>query len=647
MPASQRERHPRPAGPVPGLGQAEATLVEHYPRLVRLAYLILPPRLGRHRRVLAAHGVVQSALPARPSPARQGPVPVPGPRSEEAPALGWILRRVVGNALSYEHGAARWRRAVRPALPAVWGLRLTPRIGGAEELALEQQLATVPAAVRAAFVLRHLEGCTPDVAAELLAAAGAPDPAAALRDAERLGPRDGSRAGALLDSVEFDPCTVQARPTDLLRRRHWRRGGAAAALLVAVMLTVGQSARGPGAPDPTGRAAVAIPSVDAAALMRAPADAWQSSSRIDFTVWPARGALTGDRALLDRALRAWARPGPGVHVSAAPRTGTGPPAAAPQLLYAGRADDADVVLLYDGERVVRYAQTAGRPPELAFSRADNADVTTAAALVLTRTGRGTRFLLAPWVAESTTRDLLAPDTPARPLHTADDGVSDAVTPPGLGGPCSNWPALQLRSSERIAEKHAFLLTDLGGLSPVHLTYTPPPGGGAPARAPREATSAAALVSWAHTACALRSTAGGGVRAVNNWVFAQQQLPEGAGTAAWLCSRADTWNGPGRAVVRFQPPTTPAREPGTLIADARDTSYCSRFNQHILADTRWSSPSGAPYLLAAGSRAVTRISVTGQVRADVTGTTLAVKAAPDRSARLSASLSTGRTLGAVR
>ncbi|CAM5739234.1 hypothetical protein SBADM41S_05832 [Streptomyces badius] len=33
-----------------GVQQAEAALVEHYPRLVRLAYVVLPPALGRHRR---------------------------------------------------------------------------------------------------------------------------------------------------------------------------------------------------------------------------------------------------------------------------------------------------------------------------------------------------------------------------------------------------------------------------------------------------------------------------------------------------------------------------------------------------------------------------------------------------------------------
>ncbi|MYR09129.1 hypothetical protein GTY62_21840, partial [Streptomyces sp. SID724] len=58
-----------------GVRQAEAALVEHYPRLVRLAYVVLPPSLGRHRRVLAAHAVVQRALPAAGSRVRVPRVP--------------------------------------------------------------------------------------------------------------------------------------------------------------------------------------------------------------------------------------------------------------------------------------------------------------------------------------------------------------------------------------------------------------------------------------------------------------------------------------------------------------------------------------------------------------------------------------------
>ncbi|MEU6214503.1 hypothetical protein ABZ891_32005, partial [Streptomyces sp. NPDC047023] len=52
-----------PASVPPDVEQAEAAIVEHYPRLVRLAYLVLPPALGRNRRVLTAHSLVQRALP--------------------------------------------------------------------------------------------------------------------------------------------------------------------------------------------------------------------------------------------------------------------------------------------------------------------------------------------------------------------------------------------------------------------------------------------------------------------------------------------------------------------------------------------------------------------------------------------------------
>ncbi|MFC1232823.1 hypothetical protein ACFJEF_31420, partial [Streptomyces sp. Sce081] len=62
--AAPRPASPSPDGPLVDVGQAEAALVEHYPRLVRLAYLMLPPKPGdRGRRVLTAHALVQRALP--------------------------------------------------------------------------------------------------------------------------------------------------------------------------------------------------------------------------------------------------------------------------------------------------------------------------------------------------------------------------------------------------------------------------------------------------------------------------------------------------------------------------------------------------------------------------------------------------------
>ncbi|WDT90569.1 hypothetical protein H0E86_02195 [Streptomyces sp. SCSIO-PteL053] len=206
--------------------------------------------------------------------------------------------------------------------------------------------------------------------------------------------------------------------------------------------------------------------------------------------------------------------------------------------------------------------------------------------------------------------------------------------------------LQLRSSERIVENHAFLVTDLGDLAPVHLTYTPKPGRGAPARQPREATSTEALVAWARTACSLRTLAGSGVRSVNNWAFAEQKLPEGRASADWLCTRADTWRGPGRVLVQFLAPAASPTEPAAVVADRDDTALCSRFGQHVLAGTHWRADSGRWYVLAAGSRAVTRIEASGAVRGAAGGPTFAVRAPRGADVELTASLREGGRLAAV-
>lgn len=89
----------------PDVEQAEAAIVEHYPRLVRLAYLVLPPSLGRNRRVLTAHSLAQRALPrgrraSNAEAAVQGGVPAQrgglgGPESGYA----YVRLRVLRSAL--------------------------------------------------------------------------------------------------------------------------------------------------------------------------------------------------------------------------------------------------------------------------------------------------------------------------------------------------------------------------------------------------------------------------------------------------------------------------------------------------------------------------------------------------------------------
>jgi hypothetical protein len=379
MPAQRKTAANAISGGRPGPDEAEAALVEHYPGLVRLAYLTLPPALGRHRRVLAAHSVVQRVLPW----SRGGKVPpgVPGQRGTAGAAHAWIRARVLRAALAHGEGPGGWRRRIphpRPPLPLVMGLRFFPRAGGTEELALDQALSAVPAAARAALALLVLEELPGHTVRRLLAEAGANDPAAALRTAERLAADRDGRAGILLSGAEFDPCTVQTRPTDLLRRRQRGRITAAAVAIalaggVLALVLPGQvpapEPAGPAGPRPVSGTALAR-TLDPAALERAPAEAWADTSRVDFSAWPPRGSRTGDTPLLKRALYAWGGPGRSARTSASADTGTAPPVQPPRLLYAGEVDGAAVVLLHDGQRVVRYAEALSRrgTPALDFAR---------------------------------------------------------------------------------------------------------------------------------------------------------------------------------------------------------------------------------------------------------------------------------------
>ncbi|MDQ1041063.1 hypothetical protein QFZ75_007479 [Streptomyces sp. V3I8] len=640
--------------------RAEAALMEHYARLVRLVYVTLPRSLGRHRRVLAAHGLVQRALPRRR-------MVVPGRRAVDpsgaAPdGYGALRTRVLRAAGDQEARPGRsprpWGRwPGRPALPAVWGLRVFPQSGGAEELVLDRALAEAGWPVRAAVALLVLDGLSAEEAARVLRDTGVTEPEEAVLAGRRLVTADGLRtpatgggpagadttgagplppatapdaagggSAAVLLAPEFDPCLLRARPTDLLRRRHRVRSAATAVLLalcvggVAVSLPDDAGERaGSGRQQQTSRATAAE------LLRRTPPGVWADTARVDFTAWPARGGRTADRPLLERALRAWSDPawrGRRSTEAGAAYTGTG---RAPRLLFADDVDGRAVVVLHDDLTTVRYSEPlrGDGASELVSALTDGADVTTAAAVVVSRTPTSVRLLLAPWIAEAGTRDLLAPDTPSRDVPRSRNGLTAPVPVPSGGGDCRTWPVVQLRSSPRIVEKHAFLLTDLGGLSPVHLTYMPPPTPGVRPRPPREATGPDALRGWARTACRLEGLRGQGVRAVNHWVFARQDLPERAGQATWVCARADTWRGPGRVEYLFLGPGTGPADPAGV---RRNTAECSRFGQDVLADVGWRAPSGTPYLLAAGSRSVTRVKASGPVRAAADGRFLAVRAA---------------------
>jgi hypothetical protein len=497
----------------------------------------------------------------------------------------------------------------------VWGLRLFPRSGGADELALDQALSALSGPARAAYVLRGLERLAEPDVREVLTAAGCVDPDAALEEAGEVPERY-----ALLDSPEFDPCSLQARPTDLMRRRQHAKAALAAAAALAVCGALlglpgdGWAPDGAAAPvyakNPAAEAAL-----DPAKLTRVAPTAWEAATRTDFSVWPARGDLTGDKALLRRALAVWARPGESVQVSATPGTPSGGPSGPPQLLYAGTVDSAHVVILYDGLRIVRYAEPRNgtKGAALDFARADGAGRAEASALVLDRADGNVRYLTAPWVTKAAERDLLKPGAGAMDLPITGGVTAPLGSAASPAGGCTSWNVMQLTDATGTR-----LSTDLGELVPARLT-TGRPG------AVHDVSGAQALHTWAPYACSLGALRSAGVRSVNAWSYAEQPLPEsgGGGSADWVCTRAETWRGGGtRVLAQFH---TPGGRYGAIAAKAENVPACGAKDPQVLAGVLWKAESGHWYLLAAGSRGTASISTTGGLRASARGGLLAARA----------------------
>ncbi|WP_181769224.1 hypothetical protein, partial [Streptomyces albidus (ex Kaewkla and Franco 2022)] len=527
--------------------------------------------------------------------------------------------------------------------------RLFPRSGGADELALDQALSQVSGAARAAYVLRGLEGMGDAEVRRTLAEAGVPIPATALAEADTIRRPSSSRDRSLLGSPEFDPCTLQARPTDLMRRRQHSRAALAAlaALLVCgALLGLPDGSWGPeGAAAPVyARNPSSEKALDPGELTRVSPSAWKRASRADFSAWPARGDLTDDQDLLRRALAVWARPGKLVTVSATRGTPAGPPVGPPSLLYAGRVDGASVVLLHDGLRVARYAEPEGAQEGgavLDLARTDGADTAAAGALVISRSDSDIRYLTAPWVTEAAEVDLLRPADRGSPLRQEEDGVIAAVTGPGNDPvDCVRWPGLLLTTGSASGPGIRHLYTDLGELTAVRLTS------GSPGGKLTDATSPNARAGLAHRACGLRSLWGTGMRSVNSWEFGRQSLPESEGVASWSCIRGETWRGKGARVIgEFQPPSDKPSQAAVVTTRAGETPACGPREPHAVSGVLWESSAGNRYLLAAGSPQVTGIkarnrSGTGAASPDRT-LMLPVEEGP--KPRLTARLANGRVL----
>ncbi|MDF4250277.1 hypothetical protein [Streptomyces sp. WMMB303] len=618
--------------------QAELALVQHYGRLVRLAYCVLE---DGPRRAPAAHAVTCGALPRRCT----STAALPHPRAaDEDPVYVWLRLRVLRAALDRPRG---------PRLP-----RSLPR-GGA------------PA--RAAYALRHLERMADPDIRRLLRAAHVRDPDAALARAGTAAPATdlppaqeapqapdtpgGPGAPAPASGPRGQPCPlcgggggIRHALDTVRRRRQRRRAGAAvlAALVCCGLLGVPGDSWGPDAAarPPLVRGSDAEHALDPGALVRAREGAWRRSSRTDFGAWPARGALTRDESLLRRALVTWARPRADVRVEAAPGTPKGPPPGPPQLLYAGRLAGTAVVLLYDGLRVARYTEpldpdagsaAAEDGVSLQLARTAGARTAESGALVVTRRGGEVRFLTAPWITRAARVDLLDPaDGTGRTLSRGADGVTGPLPlPVTLPRHCESWPGLALRGSPGAARRLQ-LYTDLGELAPARLTD------GAE-RTP--ATDAGARRRLARTACHFPAVLDRGVRAVNSWQFARQRLPDGDGEAAWVCTRAATWRGTGaRVMTQFQPPAGAPGRPGAVTSRLEDSRVCGPHARAVLTGLLWRSTEGRWYVLAAGDEGVSRLRARGEGLpggpAEAVGNTLAVRAGREASVRLAATRGNG-------
>ena len=624
----------RPAG---GREDLEAALVLHYSRLVRIAYLALPPEGDRHGRVLAAHAIAQRSLSGRSGgPAGlRGLLALPGRwlRGSSGPVDGdsyATLRQAVVNAVLRR---TWWPRSLHQ--PYVWGLRLFPLGGGSQELAVDAALRGLSVTARMAYVLLALEDLGADEVAGLLSGAGVRGVPAAIETAQRLlaeHPAD------VLESSEFDPCTLHTRPADVSRRRRQARGaavagGAALAVVLAVVIGVSGS-RSTGA-DAAANAGSAGP---AHAPIQVDDSAWQQSPRLDFGVWPARGDGSASAAV-SQALDAWTTQRPDV-LKLGLGAASGPPLQPVHVLWNGHLDGASIVLLFDSTRLARYtlpdAPTADDPVRLDVVRADDSDLTSAGAVVLRSTEAGDRWLVAPWVDGVGVRDLRTPAAAASPT-TVSDGVTDAVPRPPASG-CGSWPALQLHASATVGGQ-TFAMTDLGGVTGTHLLYTAPPKGD-PTQTPREVATPDTYGAESRVACELPTLQGQDVKQIDTWVFAQQPLPESQGLASWVCLRADQWSGSGSATSEFLPPS--AQAPATVTGTEANGRTCSALGQNVVAQARWRAPDGKVYLLVAGTRHVVKVAV-----ADAAGNVRQTVAAPEHTAAVvltGAAAATGSGLG---
>ncbi|MBC6459498.1 hypothetical protein [Actinomadura sp. HBU206391] len=410
----------------------------HYRELVRLAYLVLPGRRRRIYRLAIARRIVDESLPRRPGR---------NPGRAYARARTRVLRRAIVPSWRLQVMLGPWLRALPARLP---------------DPALTVALARLNPAARAAYVLLRVESLPRHTVRDQLVEAGVRDARAALEAADA--------------APDVAPPSLEPIVGPAVRRRSRLPIAAAAALtLILVSGFVITRSDPPSRPDVAHRLRVTT----------AGASDWNGGGR-SLAVWPPRGALVRDTALVDRALAAWTRQ------MGARRD--------PQLLFAGRAGGTAVVLLRDGDRVGRYTDAHG---VLEVSSVGE----TPGPLAL---GAG-RYLLPPWITGASRAG-------SDKRVSVRDGVTESER---VGAGCGRGPLLRLRQpggSRTVA--------DLGGPALTEMGYR--------TRSGETGSAASAVRLWERLACALPQPARPAASATA-WEFWSGRLPGGT-RGHWICTR---------------------------------------------------------------------------------------------------------------
>ncbi|MFI6320004.1 hypothetical protein ACIBG8_20880 [Nonomuraea sp. NPDC050556] len=412
--------------------------------------------------------------------------------------------------------------------------------------------------VRAAYVLLTLEERPPEQVQEILTGAGVPDAQHVVYQVSRLEP---------LRRPAADPNLARMYGRRPVRPSRKVVVGVAACALAALFVVPKLDLSRPGmAVTPR----QAEPSVAAAG-------AWRTSTDLDLTTWAPRGSLVGDRALVKRALAAWRQA---------------------QLIYAGRVDGAQVVLLRAPSLVARYTEDGGRPT-LEVMPEPRSKPDGASPLKLRTTAAGSRYLLPPWVREFSIASLTG-SSPHWRKGRSKGGVTEPI-PAAASKGCWRGPVVRLRAPE-IAHGLPYTMIDFGRLVMANAYYQPPPPAEINRYGPNELdTVPGGFEVWKRLGCALDRPSGE-IQAATAWEFWAGQLPEGV-AGRWVCLRLTDATG-GSSITGVLLTRTAA----TITGTRTNTWDCSRLSRDIVAGTWWRGPSGKRHYVAAGSRRVVAITV---------------------------------------